>query len=331
MKIVQVSESEFSVQGHGVHTAFIETTRGLKKAGMIVTINKLFFKADIRHIHTVGPYSVLNLLFGSGKKIVSAHVVPASFVGSLRGAEKWLGFATWYLRWFYNRASVVIAVSDTTKNELQKIGVKRPISVVYNMIDASYYKYNARERNKLRKKFQFGPKDIVVLGNGQVQPRKRVDTFVALAHMFPQMQFVWVGGMPFGKVAAKADEMQAMMDATPKNVQFTGVVSLSKVRDYFAAGDIFLMTSTQETFGLAVVEAAASNMPIVLRDIPDYDNTFRPYAIMCSDETFAVAIKKLSSNQEYYALMQKKSAQLARRYDTNAVIERLLEVYRHAA
>jgi 1,2-diacylglycerol-3-alpha-glucose alpha-1,2-galactosyltransferase len=139
LTVVQVSESAFSVQGHGVHTAFIETVRGLTKAGVTVCTNRLWGKADIRHIHTTGPYSLLHLLFGSGKKIVSAHVVPASFVGSLKGAKYWLGCATWYLRWFYNRADVVIAVSDATKTELRRIGVSRPIEVIHNMVDTRRY------------------------------------------------------------------------------------------------------------------------------------------------------------------------------------------------
>ncbi len=325
--IVQVSESEFSVQGHGVHTAFVETVNGLSAAGVTVLKNKLWVRADVRHIHTVGPYALLHLLFGSGKKVISAHVVPASFVGSLKGAEKWLGFATSYLRWFYNRASVVIAVSDETKAELRKIGVRRPIEVVYNMVDTQRYVYTASERAAARKKFGFGDGDTVVLGNGQVQPRKRVDTFIRLAHQLPTIQFVWVGGMPFGKAAANASEMETLMHAAPKNVQFTGVVSLAQVREYFIAGDIFVMSSDQETFGLAIVEAAASGMPVVLRDIHDYDNTFRPDAVMCGEDEFLPALKKLTTDATYYRTMQKKALTLARRYDSRVAVAKLLDVY----
>lgn len=83
MKINLISESEFTVQGHGVHTAFIEMYNGLKSAGFEVEKNGKI-PADIVHIHTIGPYSLAKLLFASGKKIVSAHVVPESFVGSLK-------------------------------------------------------------------------------------------------------------------------------------------------------------------------------------------------------------------------------------------------------
>lgn len=327
LRIVQVSESEFSVQGHGVHTAFCETVNGLQNAKTDVTKNSLFAQADIRHIHTVGPYSLLHLLLGSGKKVVSAHIVPESLVGSLIGASWWLPMARAYLRWFYNRADAVIAVSDETKDVLEKLGVKKPIKIVYNMIDTSVYRSTADERKQLRKNLGIAHGDTVVVSNGQVQPRKRVDLFLEMAHALPDVKFIWVGGLPFGKVAADATKMQQLIDKAPVNVTFTGVVPLAKVREYFAASDIFVFPSDQETFGLAVVEAAASGLPVILRDIADYDKTFRSDAIMVGESGFVGAIKKLIKDKSYYRLYQNHSTLLAKRYDSSTIVVNLLKVY----
>lgn len=328
LRVVQVSESAFSVQGHGVHTAFIETVRGLGYIDDVVVSENNFGKADIRHIHTFGAYGLLQLLFGSGKKIVSAHVVPASLVGSIIGAKYWLGIAKRYLRWFYNRADVLVAVSDETKRELEALGVRTRIEIIYNMVDTSRYVVTPEGRLAARTEFGIASDAFVVLGNGQVQPRKRVDTFVAMARALPDLQFIWVGGMPFGKVAAESGKMQQLIDTTPSNVTFTGVVSLEQVRKYLAAGDVFVMTSQQETFGLAIVEAAASGLPIVLRDLHDYDQTFRPHAVMCSEEQFAPAVQRLHSDPDYYREMQAQASQLAMRYDSKTIASQLVDVYK---
>lgn len=328
MKIVQISESEFSVQGHGVHTAFVETVNGLSATAGNRVIKNSFHAADIRHIHTVGPYSLAQLLFAKGKKIVSAHVVPKSFVGSLVGTKYWLRLATWYLVWFYNRADAVIAVSDETKHQLEAIGVRRPIKVIYNMIDTSRYHFLAKDRQKSRRDLGIDPTKTVVLGNGQVQPRKRVDTFINIAKRLPDMQFIWIGGMPFGKAAASYSDMQKLVDSAPSNVKFTGVVDLEKVRQYFATGDIFVMTSDQETFGLAIIEAAASGLPVVLRDIADYDHTFRNDALVCQESEFVEAVTKLAGDRSYYEQMQAHSASIARRFDSRSVTDQLLSLYR---
>jgi len=253
--------------------------------------------------------------------------VPDSFIGSLVGAKYWLWLAKLYLRFFYNRAALVIAVSDATKAELEKLGVNKPIKVIYNMVDTSRYHATSEQRAKWRKEFGFAD-TFVVASNGQVQPRKRVDTFMRLARELPNMKFVWIGGMPFGRAGDDYHEMHALMTNTPPNVTVTGVIPLEKVRQYFAASDVFIMPSVQETFGLAIVEAAASGLPVILRDIPDYDQTFRPDAVMCDENDFRAAIERLADDKEYYTEMKSHAAALAKRYDSQTIAAELVDAYR---
>jgi 1,2-diacylglycerol-3-alpha-glucose alpha-1,2-galactosyltransferase len=112
VRVTQVSESEFTVQGHGVHTAYKELTNALKKRDDVEVVVNQYTQTDITHIHTVGLYSLRHLLFSPSKKVVSAHIVPESLVGSLVGVKLWLPLAKLYLRWFYNRADLLFAVSD---------------------------------------------------------------------------------------------------------------------------------------------------------------------------------------------------------------------------
>ncbi|HET7630284.1 MAG TPA: glycosyltransferase, partial [Candidatus Saccharimonadales bacterium] len=328
MKVNIVSESEFSVKGHGVHTAYLEHVNSLKKLKDItVQVNKLGV-ADITHIHTVGAYSLLHLLFGGGKKVVSAHVVPASFVGSLVLAKWWLPLAKLYLRWFYNRADLVLAVSDETKRELVRLGVKKPIEIMYNSIDTAVYKKTAQGRKAARAKLGLHASDWLVVGAGQVQPRKRIDSFVVAAKRLPDMKFTWVGGMPFKRVAADYDKMNRLMKAAPANANFTGVIELEAVKDYYHAADAFLLPSSQETFGLVVIEAAASGLPVVVRDIQDYDETFKGYVSMFkNDKELVSRLQELRNDSNHFSAQVKLSAQLAERYDSKAAAERLVDLY----
>jgi len=329
MKIAMVSESEFSVQGHGVHTAYIELVNAFKKRSDVELVVNTFGSADIRHIHTVGPYSLAHLLFGHGKKVVSAHIIPESLVGSLIGAQYWLPLARWYLRWFYNRADIVLAVSDETKMGLKSLGVKRPIEVFYNVIDTARYHRTVEQKAAARHKLSIATDAWVVTSNGQVQPRKRVDTFVRLAQELPDMTFIWIGGIPFKKAAADYDLMKKTMDNAPDNARFTGVVSIDEVRDYFQASDVFISTSDQETFGIAIVEGASTGLPVVLRDIHDYDNTFREDALMCSEEEFVSCLQQLRTDKKLYDQYVAHSHDLAVRYDSVHGAERLIEIYRN--
>lgn len=327
MRIAQISESEMSVKGHGVHTAYLEIANALRRRDDVtLTVNKSR-GSDIVHIHTVGPFSLWYLLVARGRKVVSAHIVPASLVGSLVGARYWLWFARIYLRWFYNRADLVLAVSDATREELLRLGVTRPIEIFYNIIDTRQYARTESSRREARQMLGIDEDAWVVVSSGQVQPRKRIDSFVAMAEACPDMQFVWVGGVPFKGAAADYGKMKQLMDHPPANMRFSGVIPLEEVRTYYMASDVFVLPSDQETFGMVVVEAAASGLPVVLRDIHDYDQTFRPDALFASEEKFVPILHRLYDDPSYYDAAVASAARIATRYDSVAGAERLVALY----
>ena len=320
-----ISESEFTVKGHGVHTAYIETVNGLEKAGIDVLSNSSE-SGDIRHIHTVGFYALLQF-FKPGKKVISAHLLPESFLGSLVAAKYWLFAAKGYLRWFYNRADLVIAVSEFTKQELLKIGVKKPIVTITNMVDTTRFSEKKKDKSILREKYGYKPDDWIIVGNGQVQPRKRVDTFLRLADELPSFQFLWIGGIPFKKLASESERMEQSMESSPSNCKFTGVVPLEQVPDYYAMADVFFLPSEQETFCIAVIEGAASGLPVVLRNISDYDFTFKGDALLGDESEFKSILTSLKEDPALYAKYQKRAENIARRYDAAATTQNLIRAY----
>lgn len=327
VRVNVISESAFGIQGHGVHTAYLEHIACLEKRDDVEVVTNSRRRSDVVHIHTVGAYSLGKLLFASGKKVVSAHVIPESFVGSLVGAKFWAPVAKRYLRWFYNRADAVVAVSDDTKKNLLAMGVKKPVHVVYNSIDTTKYVTSAVLKKKARSELDIVQDAWVVIGAGQVQPRKRIDTFIETASALPKMSFIWVGGMPFGKVAADHTAMSRLMESPPSNVTFSGIVPFEAMRKYYQAADVFFLPSAQETFGLVVVEAAAAGLPVVLRDIPDYGETFKGDVVMADDATFVAELSKLRSDKSYYAKHKVSAAHIAARYDSKAGAEVLTTLY----
>ncbi|MEO5499307.1 MAG: glycosyltransferase [Candidatus Saccharimonadales bacterium] len=326
MRVIQVSESAFTIKGHGVHTAFTELRDALASKKDVEVLENTFTTADIVHIHTVGAYALFFLLFSRSKKVVSAHVVPESLRGSLIGSSVWLPLAKVYLRWFYNRADAVFAVSDSTKRELLDMGVKSRVEVVYNLIDTDKYISSDADRALARKELDVSQDAWVVVGAGQVQPRKRVDSFIAAAKVLPDVEFIWVGGMPFGRLAADNSAMKQIIETAPKNVTFTGVIDHQAVLKYYQAGNVFWLPSIQETFGLVVVEAAAAGLPVMVRDIPDYKETFADYVLMKKEEEFVPTLQKLMSDKAFYTTTVQKTSALVEVYGRKGV-NRVLDVY----
>lgn len=331
--INMVSESDISVQGHGVHTSYDEIASALEKRDDAVVIRGEFgnqIDCDVIHFHTIGPHTWRKLLQRGPKKVVTAHVVPASLVGSIVLAKYWLFAARWYMRWYYNRADKVLAVSGMVAEVLHdELHVPRErIVTMYNTIDMSRYTPDPQSKVNARKQLKLAKNDFVVLGNGQVQPRKRLDVFVAMAQALPDVTFIWVGGIPFKKLGADYKAMDKLMKSVPVNMHITGVIPHAEVKRYMLAADVFCLPADQENHPMCVLEAASAQLPIVLRDIPEYDDTFGDNALRCKDNAeFIAAITQLRQPAQHKA-WQQKTKNIAHAFDSQTAAEALMLLYR---
>ena len=327
-----VSESEISVQGHGVHTAYEEVVHSLKKRTDVEVITGKFGEAvdcDIVHFHTIGSHTWKKLYQKGPKKVISAHVVPSSFIGSIILARYWRFAARWYMHWVYGKADKVLAVSGMVAQALEHELHIPPekIETLYNSIDMKSFAPSKNSRAKARKLLDISKDTFVVLGNGQVQPRKRLDTFVAMAQAHPSVIFIWVGGIPFKQLGADYRSMQRLMESAPKNVVFTGVIPREEVKAYFYAADVFCLPAEQENHPMCVLEAAGAELPIILRDIPEYDDTFKDDVLRCGDnQAFIDAVTQLRQ-LEKRAIWREASLRIRDRFDSAAAAERLMTIY----
>ena len=324
-----ISESEFTVQGHGVHTAYKEITDALRKRKDIdIEVNSRR-PADIIHIQTMGLYSFRHLIRRGGKKVVSAHIVPDSFIGSIKGAKYWKPLGKMWLKFFYKKADLVLACSGMVADELINDMNIPKTKVLYNTIDMLRYKHSAAEKKLARKNLGLKDNDFVVMGNGQVQPRKRLDILIKAAKKMPDVKFFWVGGIPFKNLGADYHAMQNMIKSAPDNLTVTGVIPLEAVKDYYVAADLFVLPAMQENHPMCVLEAAGAGLPIILRDIPQYDDTFKGDAVMAkTDDEFLDLIDLLRKDKKAYSKACLGAEKIAKRFDSSAGAERLVEFYR---
>jgi 1,2-diacylglycerol-3-alpha-glucose alpha-1,2-galactosyltransferase len=205
---------------------------------------------------------------------------------------------------------------------------KSKIEVFYNTIDMRQYATTDAKKTAARKKLAIRNGDFVVLGNGQVQPRKRLDIFIKMAQALPDVTFIWVGGIPFKHLGAEYANMQQLISDAPDNLKVTGVIPHDDVFDYFAAADIFCLPAEQENHPMCVLEAAGAGLPIVLRDIPEYDDTFGTDALRCRDDEFVEVVSKLREDKSFYNQQQVKTQAIAKRFDSSAAATKLVKLYR---
>ncbi len=323
-----LTEPAFVAQATGIATAVRQLRQAFAGRSDVRLAEDGSAPADVVHAHTVGPDYLLESWRNGDRLVVSAHVTPGTCLGGVHLGRLCYHFSRLYMRLAYNRARLVIAVSPAVRDELRAIGVRREIAVLANSVDRDFFRRGLRDRQEKRQGLGYGPDDFVVLGVGQVQPRKGVRTFARLAESLPDYKFLWVGGRPFGRVTAEYSALTRLMEQPPPNLTFAGMMDFEAMPDYYGLADAFVFPSHQETFGYAALEAAAAGLPLVLRDRPEFAGLFHKHYIPAADEAaFAAALRALREDDQQLAHWRNESALLAGRYDLQNYIERLVAIY----
>ncbi|WP_214410899.1 glycosyltransferase [Sphaerisporangium fuscum] len=327
-----MSESVFTVRGHGVHSVFEESIRAINQMPEFECVSgvRAYGRNVVLHVHTMGPFAALRMLAHRGPSLISAHVTPGTLLGSIKGAHLARGPVRWYMRRVFDLATLVLSVSGATTLELEELGVRGPIVLAANAIDEKRIRSLAARRPALRRGFGWDGRPVV-LGVGQIQPRKGVEEFVACARSLPHLRFVWVGGMQFGMLSDARHDLTRLRENPPENVVFTGLVPREEVFKYCAAADVFFLPSKHETFGLATLEAAVAGLPLVLPDLPCYRDWLKDAYLPGRTVNEYVELLRELEDERVRARWGERASAAAAGHDSRALRDGLREAYLRAA
>jgi 1,2-diacylglycerol-3-alpha-glucose alpha-1,2-galactosyltransferase len=329
MKIHVISESQFVMQGTGIHTAFLDHVKLLKEQEDIEVVVNGEGTGDIFHSHTYFLYYFWKGRKYKGRRVFTAHVIPESIKGSLPLWRLFMPFVSWGLKKVYKYADVCIAPSPMVEKVLRDICPEIKVVKIFNFVNAEIWKRTEDMRIKGRKLLELSDNDFVVLGVGQLQQRKGVDDFLDIADAIPEARFVWAGGRPFGILSEGMVRINERFRKAGSHVTLAGQVELNLMPFIYAASDMMIFTSHQETFGLAPLEAAASGIPVIFRDIPVYELLYEnPYLKADSNDQFISMTRMMMKDKQYYDDGLTVSRQLIKQFDRNEIRGKYLSVYK---
>ena len=165
-------------------------------------------------------------------------------------------------------APMVLPVSSLVKNELQRCYPlsKNHVEVIHPGV--SLARFSRMDpgacRREIRKRHNIKPEDLVILFVGMNFEIKRLRLVIeGISHVLPKGEAVpEVKLLVVGKGKKTAYLALAREYGVAGQVLFAGVTR--EVEKYYFAGDIFAMPSVYDTFGMAVLEAMAAGLPVVI-------------------------------------------------------------------
>ena len=328
MKVNIISETPFVMKGQGVHTAFIDMIELLEEKDDIEVLVNGNSKCNVIHAHTYGPYYFWKGRNYKGRRILTAHVIPDSIKGSLPMWKFLLPYIRWYFKKVYSYADIVIAISPMVEEAIINLGVTSTIVKIYNPINIDKWRRSESVRKKGREMLGLSNDDVVVLGVGQLQQRKGVEDFLDIAEAIPEARFVWAGGRPFGALTEGIKRINNKIKNASKHIHFAGMFSLADMPYIYAASDIFLFPSYQENCPLAPLEAAASGMPVVFRDIDEYKLLYENEYLKANNTLQFIEItKKLIADKKFFNDGMKISETLLTQFNKDKIRKQLIDLY----
>lgn len=165
-------------------------------------------------------------------------------------------------------SDATIAVSDVVRERLIRWGVQaRKITVIPNGLETAALAFDPAARDRARGRFGIGPDTYVIGALGRIDENKRVElTVEAAAPMLGDRCKILVIGR--GGHQAQVEAAAARLGVTD-HVIFGGFQP--DTAEMMAAFDLYVASSVQETFGLAVLEAMASGLPVLYTVCPALD------------------------------------------------------------
>lgn len=171
------------------------------------------------------------------------------------------------IRQLRDHSSRIICASPAVSENLKtRHGIpETKLRTIYSFIKPYFMDVYKANKKDARRRLGIDEDTFIVFGCGTIEWRKGPDLFIKTAakvreHGLNDFHFYWIGAA-IPEQHYQVDDEIRRLDLTDK-VTFLGTVHQDP-REYFAAGDLFLLSSREDPFPLVCLEAAEAFCPIL--------------------------------------------------------------------
>lgn len=202
-------------------------------------------------------------LFARGPAVVTIHDLGYRYEPE---AHPWRSrlYLEWSTRWSVRRAARVIAISETTRDDLRLFyGVPEgKVRVIPHGVDPQFAPQPLEAQRKIRERYGLHAPFVLYLGT--IQPRKNlvrlVRAFERLADCRPDLELALGGKRGW---LAEPIEQAIASSRHRERIHLLGYIPEEDLPALYSAAAVFTLPSLYEGFGLPVLEAMACGVPVV--------------------------------------------------------------------
>jgi len=210
-------------------------------------------RPEIVHAHFVSSYGLVGACLGFHPLLISVWGTDIIDFPRRSRIHRWL------VRYSLNKADVITATSQMLSEAVAGFvrGNDKTFVVPFGVdLDRFYPRIESVDR------------EIITIGTVKtLAPKYGIEylirAFAIVGKKYENVKLVIVGD---GSLRGKLENLATELNCSEK-IDFVGKVPNERVRKYLSAMDIFVTPSVSESFGVAVVEASACGLPVIVSDI----------------------------------------------------------------
>ena len=275
--------------------------------------------------------------------VLTVHDLLEHMYGSREASTVRRSLHFYLTRRVLRKAARVIAVSQFTKNEIEKL-LDIPdarIEVVYNAIDERFLRGHASEADLELIAQRYLVNYPFILYAGAIRPHKNVvriiEAFSALKselqkeQQFPDLKLIIIGDDLSSHPRLRRTVVRS---GVQNDVRFLGFVPIEVLRIFYDVAEIFVFPSLYEGFGLPPLEAMAHGTPVVTSNTSSLPEVVGNAALLVNPENvFEIrrGLQRALLDPALRARMKERGYEQAQRFSWTNSVSRILEIYREVA
>jgi glycosyltransferase involved in cell wall biosynthesis len=275
--------------------------------------------------------------------VLTVHDLLEHMYGS-RNASSFRRSLHFYMtRRVLRKAARVIAVSQFTRNEIEKL-LDIPdarIEVVYNAIDERFLHGHATDADRELIAQRYQVNYPFILYAGAIRPHKNVvriiEAFSALRselqkeQQYPDLKLIIIGDDLSSHPRLRRTVVRG---GVQNDVRFLGFVPIEVLRIFYDVAKVFVFPSLYEGFGLPPLEAMAHGTPVVTSNTSSLPEVAGNAALLVNPENvFEIqrGLQRALLDPVLRAQMKQRGYEQAKRFSWTSSVSRILEIYREVA
>ena len=291
---------------------------------------------DLIHVHEIWNYPAFAAFCAARRHklpfVVTIHSELSAWSLRQKALKKRL-YRLCLLDRMLRNAATIHAITNAEKEQVLKLGFENPIIVVPNGIEPSTFE-TLPSTHRFIERFPKLKGKRVILFLGRLHPKKGLDilarSFSSIAKRFEDIVLLVVGPDKFG-TQEKMEAILSSEDLLDRTV-FTGLLTGEDKLAAMNCADLFVLPSYSDVLGIAVLEAMAARLPVVITEgceFPEVSEHGAGLVVEADEAQIAEAITTLLSDADLCKRMGQQGHKLVtERYTWQVAAATMVNLYK---